>query len=137
MEQLTQWTDLAIEHWKSKGIKLQAGATPEKIRDIESILGFQFPADFTKLYLKVNGFADSEWNEGMFSLWPMEKIREEFHANGDTHYIAFCDYLINSHTIGYHKSDGLIYKDYRMVEPIANNFQEFIQLLNSNDDRLY
>jgi hypothetical protein len=137
MEQFTQWTDQTIEHWKSKNIKLKAGTTPEKIKDIESVLAFQFPADFTELYLKVNGFVDGDSDENMFTLWPIERIWEEFHAHGDSDYIAFCDYLINSHTIGYDKSDGLIYKDYHMIEPIANNFQEFILLLNGNDDRLY
>jgi hypothetical protein len=137
MEQLPQWVNQAIAHWNSKGIKLQAGAPSEKIVTIESVLAYQFPADFTELYLKVNGFADGDWNEDMFSLWPVEKVWSEFHGNGDTHYIGFCDFLINSHTIGYNKSDGLIYKDYNLAEPIANNFREFIQLLNSNDDRLY
>jgi hypothetical protein len=137
MESLLPWTDQAISHWVSKGIKLQEGAPEEKITLLENILSFKFPADFSELYIKVNGFADWDSNEGMFSLWPLEKIFEEYHANGDINYIGFCDYLINSHTIGYDKTDGRIFKDYNTTQPIAETFRHFIQLLNSDDDLLY
>lgn len=137
MLQQSHWTDKTIAYWVSKSIKLEAGVPEEKIASIEEVMGLKFPSDFRELYLKVNGFADNDWNEGLFSLWPIQRIYEEYHGNGDASYIGFCDYLINSHTIGFDRADGHIYKDYDQAAPIAESFRHFIELLNNDDDLLY
>lgn len=134
--QTLRWTDQAIATWTSKGIKLQKGVSVDKISDFEKLLGFSFPQDFTDLYKKVNGFEDFDWNEYMFSLWSLDRIMKEYQEE-DTNYIGFCDFLINSHSIGFFKTDIGIYKSYDQTKPIAGNFKEFVLLLNSNDDLLY
>jgi hypothetical protein len=136
-KQNLSWTTQAIDIWTSKGIKLQSGVSSEKISDFEKLLDFKFPQDFIELYSKVNGFEDFDWNKHMFSLWSLDRILKEYQEDGDTNYIGFCDFLINSHSIGFYKSDRRVYKYYNKPETIADNFQGFILLLNSNDDLLY
>jgi len=101
------------------------------------LIAFIFPQDFVELYTKVNGFKDFGWNEHMFSLWTLDTILKEYQREEDTNYVGFCDYLINSHSIGFYKDDGRIYKYYNEPEVIADNFRDFLLLLNSNDDLLY
>jgi len=123
-KQLLSWTDQAIFIWTSKGIKLQVGISNDKISDFEKLLGFKFPQDFIDLYSKANGFEDFDWNEHMFSLWSLERILKEYHEDGDTNYIGFCDFLINSHSIGFFKTDTGIFKSYDQTKPIGNTFKE-------------
>ncbi len=136
-KQILSWADQAIDSWISKGIKLQNGISIDKISDFEILLDFKFPQDFIELYSKANGFDDFDWNENMFSLWSLDRILNEYQEDGDSNYIGFCDFLINSHSIGFYKSDQRIYKYYNEPESIAGNFQDFVFLLNSNDDLLY
>ncbi len=136
-KQILSWTDKAIDIWTSKRIKLQNGISFDKISDFEKHLDFKFPQDFVELYLKTNGFEDFDWNENMFSLWSLDRILKEYQQNDDTNYIRFCDFLINSHSIGFFKTDIGIYKSYDQTKSIADNFQDFILLLCSSDDLLY
>ncbi len=133
----TSWADQSIAIWTTGGIKLNDGIPLDKIAKFENHLDYTFPKDFLHLYQKVNGFKEFDWNENMFSLWSLERILKEYQKGGDSNYIGFCDYLINSHTIGFSKSDNRIYKYYNKPQPIANTFQETITLLNSNADLLY
>ena len=138
-EEKASWTDEAIAAWTPQDITLQAGVSLEKIQDFERLLGFKFPQDFIELYSRMNGFKEFDWNENMFSLWSLERILKEFQEDGDTGYIGLCDLCIMCYTIGFHKSDGRIYKYHNDLEevPIADNFKDFIVLLNTNDDLLY
>jgi SMI1 / KNR4 family (SUKH-1) len=136
-KQILSWADQSIGIWISKGIKLQDGVSIDKISTFEKQLDFKFPQDFIDLYSKTNGFEDFDWNENMFSLWSLDRILKEYQENGDTNYIGFCDFLINSHSIGFFKTDIGVYKSYDQIKSIAGNFQDFILLLNSNNDLLY
>jgi SMI1 / KNR4 family (SUKH-1) len=136
-KQILSWAEQAIDIWASKGIKLQNGISCEKISDFEKLLDFKFPQDFIELYSKANGFEDFDWNENMFSLWSLERILKEYQEGGDTNYIGFCDYLINSHSIGFFKTDNGIFKSYDPNQPIGNTFKEGIELINSNSDLIY
>lgn len=131
------WINEAILTWQKEGIALRPGALDAYIAEVEQWLGFKFPNDFYELYKVVNGFENSGMNRDMFSLWPLEVIWDEYQGNKDDEFIAFCDYLINSHQIGFIKGQTGIYKDYARTEKIANSFREFIELLNGNSDPLY
>lgn len=136
-EQALCWTDQPIFYWTEKGIKLQAGISVDKIYDFEKLLDFAFPQDFVDLYKKVNGFQDFDWNEHMFSLWSLDRIVKEYQEDEDKNYVGFCDFLLNSHSIGFFKTDIGVYKGYDQTRSIANGFQDCILLLNLNDDLLY
>jgi len=135
--QILSWTDQAISLWESKSIKLQNGISVDKIADLEKLLDFKFPQDFIGLYSKVNGFEDFEWNEHMFSLWSVDRILKEYHEDGNSNYIGFCDFLINSHSIGFLKSAIDVYKSYDQTQPVAKSFEDLIFLINSNSDLIY
>ncbi|MEP7230797.1 MAG: SMI1/KNR4 family protein [Ginsengibacter sp.] len=136
-KQILSWTDHVIHIWTAKGIKLQKGISIDKISDFEKLLDFTFPQDFIELYSKVNGFEDFDWNEHMFSLWSLDRILEEYQDDGDTNYIGFCDFLINSHSIGFFKTGQGIFKSYDQKKSIGNTFKEGIELINSNSDLIY
>ncbi|SMO34862.1 SMI1 / KNR4 family (SUKH-1) [Flavobacterium resistens] len=125
-----------ISIWNEADIKLQSGASEELILEFEKKLNFKFPKDFRSFYLKVNGFVDFEWNKNMFSLWSLERIYEESKFDQNLDYIAFCDYLINSHSMGFMKSRNGIFMN-TTNEKVCETFEEFIGLLNTNSDKLY
>lgn len=106
------------------------------IKTFEARIDFQFPPDFRELYQKVNGFEDFDWNIHMFSLWSLDRIAKEYQKDDDDNYVGFFDYLINSHSIGFFKSEKGVYKSYSHVESIATTFKEAIELINTNSDLL-
>ena len=67
-----------IEFWKSSNIKLNDGVKLTEITSLEKHIDFQFPDTFKQFYSEINGFKDSAWNEHMFSIFPIERIKEEF-----------------------------------------------------------
>jgi len=129
------WIDDAIAGWKASKTKLQPGVSIKMIHQFETVLQVNFPQDFIDFYTNVNGFELYDWNEHMFSLWPLERIKDEY--DSEIGYIALCDFLIDSYRIGILLETGYIYKDFDFVNPIAKSFKEFIILLNKNDDTLY
>ncbi|MCS3800071.1 SMI1/KNR4 family protein [Niastella sp. OAS944] len=131
------WINEAILTWKREGVALQSGALESYIAEVEQWLGFSFPNDFYEFYKAVNGFENSDMNKDMFYLWPLEVIWAEYQGNDDDEFIAFCDFMINSHQIGFIKGQPGIYKSYDRTEKVADNFKEFIEILNSNADPLY
>lgn len=73
----------------------------------------------------------------MFSLWSIERILDEYIEDNNSNYIGFCDYLINSHSIGFLKRTKGVFKSYDQTKSICNTFQEAIELMNSGSGRLY
>ncbi|MBE8724662.1 SMI1/KNR4 family protein [Flavobacterium hungaricum] len=133
MENLYEKT---IAIWSQTDLKLNEGISLDLISQMESKLDFKFPEDFKAFYQKVNGFVDFEWNKDMFSLWSLERIYEECKSDQNSNYIPFCDYLINSHAIGYMRNaDGIFINT--INEKICETFDEFIGLLSINSEKLY
>lgn len=131
------WINEAILTWKREGVALQSGALETYIAEIEQWLGFSFPTDFYEFYKTVNGFENSDMNKEMFSLWPLGAIWAEYQGNDDDEFIAFCDYMINSYHFGFLKDQSGIYRNAVSIDKIADNFKEFIEILNTNSDKLY
>lgn len=100
-----------IDYWKRCGIKINEGASEQEIMILEKYLNFTFPRSFKELYLEMNGFKDLDWDAGMFSMMPLERIKEEYNSNNKD-FIPFCDYLINCHQIGFSKMEKGIFVDY-------------------------
>ena len=123
--------------WEAENIKLNPPATIESITEAENAIGFEFPSDFKSLYLKINGFNNWDWRSNMFSLWPIHRIVEEYLQDENKNFVGFCDYLINSHQIGFFKDRVGVYKSYDEFNLIATNFQDAIHLVNSDSELLY
>ncbi|HEY8957364.1 SMI1/KNR4 family protein, partial [Chitinophaga sp.] len=115
------------------------GAAPDLISAVEASIGFTFPAGFKELYTEVNGFPDGDWRENMFSIWPLEKILEEYSGSTDHEFIGFSDFLIHSHDIGFVKTQPGVFKRYGGEEYvfIAASFLDAIALINTNSDLIY
>jgi hypothetical protein len=112
------------------------------IEETDAILKFNFPYDFKELYLNINGFKSFDWQEQMFTLWPLELIIEEFNSSEDQDFVGFCDFLPSNHHIGFRKSAAGIYKIYPSIkhsdtDPIATTFEEVINLINTNTGSIY
>ena len=131
------WIGYAINNWKSAGIELNPGTSIEVIKEAERKIGIQFPGDFKEFYLEMNGFIDRDWTPTMFSIWPIERILEEYNSGDDCIFVGFCDFLINSHLIGFEKGRNGVFKDYETYEPIAPSFADLIYLINSDADIIY
>lgn len=136
------WTDIVLRYWRAEKVELNLGATKEAIESAEAELDFMFPEEFKELYLKVDGFNDWDWLPNMFSIWPIERILEEYKSDNKKEFICFADYLINSWKICFNKSNAAIFIVYdKIVEEkpkyITDNFFESINLINSNSDKIY
>ena len=46
-----------------------------EIKQLEQKLEYKFPETFIQFYTKINGFKDSDWNEHMFSIFPLDRIK--------------------------------------------------------------
>jgi hypothetical protein len=131
------WIDQAIYAWTQSGTKLQPGLSRDEILEFEALLNFKFPKDFIDLYQKVNGFSDLDWNEHMFSFWSLERIVDEYKSDNDNDFIGFCDFLINSYSIGFSKEDNRIFKSFDRLEPVSATFEEAVMLINSSSGNIY
>lgn len=129
------WVEEAIKAWEAEDVNLLPGVTLEELRDYEKVLGFSFPQEFNTLYQKMNGFELMDYS--MFCLWPLEKIWEEYSEGDERDFIAVCDYLINSHTIGFYKPDGCLYKSYDRAEPVSCSYRQLIEMVRKEDGRLF
>ena len=139
---IDNWVDDVIQFWKSKNIELESGTSLNAFTEAEKTVGLSFPLAFKELYKKVNGFKNSDWNEHMFSIWPLEKIIEEYNFGINVNFVAFSDYLINSHWIGFVKGAPGVFKQYNLKAvstptKIADSFEDAINMINSNHNIIY
>jgi hypothetical protein len=126
-----------IETWRKEGLKLNNPASRESILTTQQKLEFIFPGDFYRFYTQVNGFRDYDMTGEMFSVWPLERIVEEYEKTGEINFIPFCDYLIDSHRIGYLKNRAGVYKDHDRVNMIADTFEATMTLIIRDSTLLY
>ena len=128
-----------IEYWRLAYIKLNKAANKDLINQTQQKINFYFPDDFIKFYIKVNGFTDWDMTNEMFCIWTLERISEEYEKSNKKEFIPFCDYLIDSHRIGYLKSKTGVYKDYydEKFYKIADTFEETINMIVIDSDLLY
>jgi len=133
------WIEKALSMWSDNETKLNPPASLNTLSNAEAILGYSFPSDFKALYLIANGFEDYEWQQHMFSFWSLERIIEESAQFENQDFIGFCDFLICSSFIGFHKNRPGIYKYYDCVDehPIADSFAEVVHKINISDNSIY
>jgi len=137
-----------VQQWKVEKIQLNPPATLDVIKRTEESVNYTFPPDFKKLYLIADGFKDWACRPNMFSLWPLQRITDEYleelSRSRSTYlnelaknFVGFCDYLINSRQIGFFKNSIGVYKSYDEFNPIAQSFSEALQLINKDANSIY
>ena len=139
---MESWVQNILSKWKNEGIKINQGASLMEIEEVEDALNFKFPDDFKKFYLAVNGFNELDWQEHMFTFWPLEMIVEENSQDKNKDFVGFSDFLLASHYIGFRKSESGVYKRYHFMghdesELIAHTFEEVVAMINSSSDLIY
>ncbi|MBS1664014.1 MAG: SMI1/KNR4 family protein [Bacteroidetes bacterium] len=136
-ENIQVWVENVVSYWMNSGVKLGRGASTTEIIEAEAYIGMSFPKAFVELYKRVDGFIDYDMNQHMVSLWPLQRIREEYEASEDKNFIVFCDWCIQCHHIGFLKNANGIYKSYDEFNPMAHTFEEAIELINDGSDSIY
>ncbi|GAA3959272.1 SMI1/KNR4 family protein [Mucilaginibacter dorajii] len=137
---MDNWIQEVISKWQSEGVKLNPPATISEVDAVESFLSFKFPNDFKEFYSQANGFNGLDWQEHMFTFWPLEMIVEEYKTNGNKNFVGFSDFLLASHFIGFNKNTPGIFKSYSEDDNgkhIADSFEEVISMINSSNDNIY
>lgn len=125
-----------IKHWKSKAIKVNEGSSNQDIEKLEERIDFIFPTDFKTFYQSLNGFKDRDCTPNMFSLFPLERIKEEYEdVQNEKNFVPICDYLISSHHLGYLKGENGIFKDYEQVEKVCENLIELLTLIDQDSEK--
>jgi hypothetical protein len=135
MESVTTYDDWALgieRFWRSQGIGLQPGVPGPNIQQTASDLGIVFPPALVALYKLVNGFKGNDWNPGMFVIWPLERMIEEYRAGDDRNFVGFSDFLICSHMIGFRKDRQGIFNNLVPEAAICATFEECIELINED-----
>jgi SMI1 / KNR4 family (SUKH-1) len=136
-KKMNGWIETIVNQWIEEKIKLNLGVSIEQIEEAEKKIGFVFPAAFKTFYLRVNGFSNSDWNPNAFSVWSLEQIIEEYHVFPEPDFVAFCDFLMKSHHIGFVKGKTGIFKYYNAFEAIAETFEEGLMLINTDSELIY
>jgi len=136
---MENWIEHLIAKWKSEGVKLNPPATIAEIENTEAVLKFKFPEDFKEFYLQVNGFGGLDWQEHMFTFWPLDMISEEFKTSTNKNFIGFSDFLLASHFIGFNREKLGIFKLFHNddVELVADTFHIAVDMVNSGSDPIY
>src|SRR5262245_6348876 len=89
-----------LDHWRSTGVPLNAGASPEQIAGVERECGLTIPEPLRLLYQEANGMREGESDSQFFYLWPVEQAASESRAWGipaDASTLPFGDFLAASH----------------------------------------
>src|SRR5262249_3484844 len=71
-----------IENWRDEQTALNAGATEGELLAFEKRFALTLPLDFRYFYSLVNGMADCDMDNSLFSLWPLERIASEIERSG-------------------------------------------------------
>ncbi|RFZ84197.1 SMI1/KNR4 family protein [Mucilaginibacter terrenus] len=136
---MADWIEPIISKWSLEGIMLNPPATIDEIERIEAVLNFKFPLSFKQFYQKIDGF--DEWDmlaNSNISIWPLDRILDEYSKWEKPDFIGICDMLINCYAIGFHRHKTGFYKlkdTLPDAERIDATFEELIMLIE-NDDRL-
>lgn len=126
-----------ITYWKNSQVDLNQGATLSEIAQVEEVVNYLFPESFKVFYTSINGFKDGDTNDALFSIFPLERIVEEYlNEQNDKRFVPFGDFMINSHLIGFSKIDHGIYTDHDLSKGgsfIAPTFEQgMIEIINDS-----
>lgn len=67
----------------------------------------------------------------------LERIIDEYQSGNNKKFIAFADFLIGSHWIGFMSDREGIYKFYEEPEFVSATFEQAIRLINSDSTIIY
>ena len=131
------------QHWLKQGIALGNGASESQVEELESENHIVLPDDFREYLLSISVREDWFMDDSMISFWTIKRIREEYldTRNEETAYLAFADFLINSHEYAIKlQSDSAIAPVFflcgHFVTQIASSFTEFLERYIASDEEM-
>jgi hypothetical protein len=120
-----------IRFWQQDGIPLLAPMDPVAVRNELSKTGQRYSDDVVDIYSIAGGMANDEMDSHCFSMWPFDKVLSK---NKERSYLAFADFLIDSHWYGFvyeSKARSKVCVDYfkhgTELEIIADSVEEFFR----------
>lgn len=81
--------------WRAEGIELNAGAAPEDLELLQSLLGGALSEELRELYQHVNGMVDLTYDDRQASFWSIDKIRARATDDASAP-VAFADFMLDS-----------------------------------------
>ncbi len=138
----------AADHWRARGVPLLAPCSPAEVGATFEALGYPLSADVARLYGVVGGFANDE-SDVLWSLWSLARLREENQSlarwrqeNGEDRdcvtLLLFADWLIASHSYGFHYEDARVSSVYLDTgERIADSLEAFLETYLSDPDAVW
>jgi hypothetical protein len=139
---MSNWIDEVMAKWRTEGVKLNPPATILEIEKTETALNYKFPDDFKEFYLAADGFSEMDWQEHMFTFWPLKMIVEEYEVSDNKNFLGFSDYFLAASHIGFNRNRSGIFKYYGKKhgedgEYIADSFANVVGMINASDDLIY
>lgn len=132
--------DLVVEEWRRRGVGLKPPIPEAVVNGLFDHLGCLVSSDVKALYARVGGFCDPKSMDGLWQLWSPEEIRRE-NRTMKRGYVAFADYLCNSHLYCLRYEDpetSSVYISHEghslEAQPIAGSLAEFLEVLLCNPD---
>src|SRR4029078_12032930 len=117
--------------WQQDGVPLLAPTDSAAVRTELSKTGQQISDDSVDLYCTTGGMAKNEMDSHCFSMWPFDQVVA---LNKKRSYLAFADFLIDSHFYGFvyeSKARSKVCMDYGKygteLEIITDSVEEFFQ----------
>ena len=136
---------LASEYWQKQSVHLRPPADRADVLAAFSAFQKVPTGDVLELYERFDGFADHQYCQNHFSLWPLAEIRTE-NAFNPTADIWFADYLISAHYFSLHAEDrdtSSVHVHYHyqneQIESVrvADSLQQFLLLLVNDPESVH
>lgn len=141
MSDLTAFKQV-LENWRREKVTL---FPPNN--EAEIILAFEkvnrkCSADIIALYCVTGGMDDGELDSNGFAFWSLEKIIEKGVSYKDAVFVAFGDFLIESHAYYFHyedKNKSSVYTDWSEngeIIKVADSINNFFELCLYNSEQI-
>ncbi len=132
----------AFEHWLANSVPLLPPASDAELATAFGAVEFPLSDDVRSLYRLTAGFDYGQFDEGLWSLWPLSRIVEENNKK-KPQFLWFADWLIDSHRYCFHYTNpevSAVYIDHCSPKsppfPIAESLVDFLETYLRNPDVL-
>ena len=130
--------DDVISSWQREGVSLTPPITLKAVKAELSKTGQRISKDVVDLYCRTGGMAKNEMDSHCFSMWPFDTVTA---VNSDRPYLAFADFLIDSHWYGFvyeSETHSKVCIDYgKELEIIADSVEDFFRRILNDPRSLY
>ncbi len=78
----------------------------------------------------------------MFSIWSLDRIEEEYNTSTNEFFILFCDFMMNSHQIGFSRVENGVFINYEnhklsLNDKVSDIFTGALIEIVKDSDKIY